>query len=105
MQGNDYRQVPLIMGQLAVTAPDAHLAKPARSRTRTTSGPETTGRLGHAEMRTSTEASSGFASTSGTGLSSKQSSSASQRLASACSRVSPWLETSTARQRARSEEH
>ena len=71
MQGDDGRQMRFMTAQLAVTALDADLDK-----TGSFQGPNDLcsrydRKLGHAGMRTSTDASSGFAGMSGTGLSSK----------------------------------
>jgi hypothetical protein len=100
MHGDDHRQVPFVVEQRAMAALGPDLDEPGPLQRPDDLTTRDGGELGHAGRRTSTDASSGLASTSGTGLSSKDSSSASRRLARACSWVSPWLATSTARRRA-----
>ena len=71
MQGDDDRQVPLIVDQLAVAALDADLDESGPLKRPDDFPARDDRELGHAGMRTSTDASSGCTSTSGTGLSSK----------------------------------
>ena len=72
MQGDNDREMPLMTSQLAVTALDAGLDKTGSFQRPDDLSRSRDGRkLGHPGMRTSTNASSGFASISGTGLSSK----------------------------------
>jgi hypothetical protein len=71
MQGDNNRQMPLMTAQLAVTALDAGLDKTGSFQRPDDLSSRDGRKLGHAGMRTSTNASSGFASISGTGLSSK----------------------------------
>jgi hypothetical protein len=71
VQGDDDGQAPLIMAELAVAALSADLDEPGALQCPDDLAPRQDGEPGYAGMRTSTEASSGFESSLGTGLSSK----------------------------------
>jgi putative polyketide hydroxylase len=71
MQGHDDRQMALIVEQLAMAPLGADLDEPGAFERPDDLAAGDGRELGHAEMRTSMDASSGFVSTSGTGLSSK----------------------------------